>query len=174
VGAAANPDGGRKGQAFSYDDRLEAQHVPLRLEEVEALILNGGKVLVKEPGRLVHFLHRVANTMKEQGRRVGKLQRDVDAIREQRTIAAHPVARAVQAISELDEQQKKVVLDEGYLLELAKLEKARGEAELMKAAVENETNRIRMAIGAVLEDTSVPAETKAYLRSVLERIGYRY
>jgi hypothetical protein len=31
-----------------------------------------------------------------------------------------------------------------------------------------------MAIGAVLEDKAVPAETKAHLRSVLERIGYRY
>jgi len=146
----------------------------LRLEEVEALILNGGRALTKEPGRVVHFLHRVANTLKEQGRRTSKLQRDVEDIREQRASAAHPVARAMQALSELTEEQKKILLDEGYLLELAKLEKSRGDAELMKAAAENETNRIRMAIGAVLEDPNVPAETKAYLRSVLERIGYRY
>lgn len=161
-------------KAFNYDDRPEAQHTPLRLEEIEALILNGGRVLTKEPGRIVHFLHRVANTLKEQGRRTSRLQRDVEEIREQRSSAAHPVARAMQAISELTEEQKKTVLDEGYLLELAKLEKARGDAELVKAAAENETNRIRMAIGAVLEDTEVPAETKAYLRSILERIGYRY
>lgn len=161
-------------QPFNYDDRPEAVHVPVRLEEIEAIILNGGRVLTKEPGRLVHFLNRVANTLKEQGRRVGKLQRDVEEIREQRSSAAHPVARAMQAISELDEQQKKLVLDEGYLLELAKLEKARGDAELVRAAAENESNRIRMALGAVLEDKDVPAETKAYLRSVLERIGYRY
>jgi hypothetical protein len=162
------------GRPFNYDDRAEAQHTPLRLEEIEALILNGGRALTKEPARIVHFLHRVANTLKEQGRRTSRLQRDVEEIRQQRASEAHPVARAMQAISELDEQQKKLVLDEGYLLELAKLEKARGDAELVKAAAENETNRIRMAIGAVLEDTNVPAETKAYLRSVLERIGYRY
>lgn len=138
------------------------------------MILNGGRALTKEPGRVVHFLHRVANTLKEQGRRTSKLQRDVEDIREQRASAAHPVARAMQALSELTEEQKKILLDEGYLLELAKLEKSRGDAELMKAAAENETNRIRMAIGAVLEDPNVPAETKAYLRSVLERIGYRY
>lgn len=161
-------------KAFNYDDRPEAQHTPLRLEEIEALILNGGRVLTKEPGRIVHFLHRVANTLKEQGRRTSRLQRDVEEIREQRASAAHPVARAMQAISELTEEQKKIVLDEGYLMELAKLEKARGDAELVQAAAENETNRIRMAIGSVLENKDVPAETKAHLRSILERIGYRY
>jgi len=167
---SSNPDS----KAFNYDDRTEAQHTPLRLEEIEALILNGGRVLTKEPGRVVHFLHRVANTLKEQGRRTSRLQRDVEEIREQRSSAAHPVARAMQAIDELSDEQKKIVLDEGYLLELAKLEKSRGDAEMMKAAAENETNRIRMAIAAVLEDKDVPVETKAYLRSILERIGYRY
>jgi 16S rRNA G527 N7-methylase RsmG len=151
-------------KAFNYDDRPESQHTPLRLEEIEALILNGGRVLTKEPGRVVHFLHRVANTLKEQGRRTSRLQRDVEEIRQQRASAAHPVARAIQSISELTED----------LLELAKLEKARDESEMMKAAAENETNRIRMAVAAVLEDANVPAETKAYLRSILERIGYRY
>lgn len=161
-------------KAFNYDDRPESQHTPLRLAEIEALILNGGRVLTKEPGRVVHFLHRVANTLKEQGRHTSRLQRDVEEIRQQRSSDAHPVARAIQTISELTEEQKKIVLDEGYLLELAKLEKAQGESEMMKAAAENETNRIRMALASVLEDANVPAETKAHLRSILERIGYRY
>lgn len=166
--------GNPEDRTFNYDDRPEAQHTPLRLEEIEALILNGGRVLTKEPRRVVHFLHRVANTLKEQGRRTARLQRDVEEIRQQRAAAAHPVARAMQAIGELTEEQRKLVLDEGYLLELAKLEKARGDAEMTRAAAENETNRIRMAIGSVLEDKDVPADTKAYLRQLLERVGYRY
>lgn len=162
------------GRPFNYDDRPEAQHNPLRLEEIEALILNGGRALTKEPGRIVHFLHRVANTLKEQGRRTSRLQRDVEEIRQQRASEAHPVARAMQAISELDEQQKKLVLDEGYLLELAKLEKAREDAELISAGAQNETNRVRHALGLLLDDPEVPSEVKQYVRMALTRVGYTY
>jgi len=160
-------------QSFNYDDRPETQHVPLRLDEVEALILNGGQVLTKDR-RLVHFLTRVATTIKEQGRRIGKLQQDVEEIRVTRSTNAHPVARAVQAISELDEAQRRLVLDEGYLRELARLEHAREETEMVRAAAENESHRVRMALAGMLEDPSVPSETKQYLRVLLERIGYRY
>jgi outer membrane murein-binding lipoprotein Lpp len=161
-------------KSFNYDDREETRNLPLRLEEVEALILNGGAAVAKEQRRMLHFLHRVAATLREHGMRMSKLQRDVESIREEKSAAGHPMARAVQAISELDEQQKRQLLDEGYLRELAKLEKARADAELIKAGAENEGNRIRMALASILEDKEVPSEVKQHLRNLLERIGYRY
>lgn len=160
--------------SFNYDDRPAAQHQPLSLAEVEALILNGGKVLERPSGRLVHFLHRVASTMRDQGQRLAKLQSDVETIRSQRAAAGHPMARAVQALSELDEAQKRQLLDEGYLLELAKLTKAREDAEMVSAGAQNETNRVRHALGTLLEDPEVPSEVKQYVRVVLGRVGYTY
>jgi hypothetical protein len=160
--------------SFNYDDRPEAHQQPLHLAEIEALILNGGKALERPPGRLVHFLHRVAATMRDHGQRVAKLQHDVEMIRSQRTAAGHPMARAVQALSELDEVQQRQLLDEGYLLELAKLSKAREDAEMVSAGAQNETNRVRHALGTLLEDPEVPSEVKQYVRVALNRIGYTY
>lgn len=161
-------------QSFNYDDRPEAMHQPLHLAEVEALILNGGKLFERQPGRLVHLLHRVATTMKDHGARMSRLQADVEHIRGERAASGHPMARAVQAISELDEDQKRQLLDQGYLLELAKLQKARQDAEMASAGAQNETNRVRLALGALLEDPEAPSEVKQYVRNVLQRIGYTY
>jgi hypothetical protein len=159
---------------FDYDDRPEAQYVPLRADEVDALVMNGGQVLTRQPGRLVHFLNRVAATLREQGARVARLQADVDAIRTERAASSHPMARAVQAIAELDDAGRKALLDEGYLRELARLEEAREAAELVRLGAENEANRIRHALAELLEDPSVPSETKQHVRMLLARIGYRY
>lgn len=161
-------------RAFNYDDRPEAQQQPLQLAEVEALILNGGKVFEKTPGRLVHFLHRVTATMRDHGQRFARLQADMELIRSQRAADSHPMARAVQALSELDAQQQRQLLDEGYLLELAKLAKAREDAELVSAGARNETNRVRHALGTLLEDPEVPSEVKQYVRMALSRVGYTY
>jgi hypothetical protein len=160
-------------RSFDYDDRPEAQHVPLRMDEVEALILNGGQVL-REPRRVLHFLNRVVTTLRDQGARVSQLQQDVETIRRERSQSAHPMARAVQAIAELTEEQKQQLLDHGYLLELEKLKKAQEDAELVRLGAENEINRVRMALAGLLEDPSIPSEAKQYVRMTLGRIGYQY
>ncbi len=160
-------------RSFEYDDRPEAQHVPLRVDEVEALILNGGQVL-REPRRIVHFLNRVGATLREQGARVARLQADVEAIRVERASNQHPLARATQALAELTEDQKHQLLDAGYLLELEKLRKAQEDAELVKLGAENESNRVRLALAGMLEDPNIPSEVKQYVRMTLHRIGYQH
>jgi hypothetical protein len=162
------------GRSFNYDDRPEAQYVPLRADEVEALIMNGGKIFSQDGRRIVHLLHRVATTIREQGARIAALQADVERIRVERAASSHPMARAVQAISELNDDEKRQLLDDGYLRELARLEKATEEAELTKLGVLNESNRIRHALAGMLEDPDVPSETKQHVRVVLTRIGYPY
>jgi hypothetical protein len=159
-------------RSFDYDDRPEAQNVPLRTDEVEALILNGGQIL-RDPRRIVHFLQRVAATLREQGARVARLQADVETIRGERAVNQHPLARATQAIAELTEEQKHQLLDAGYLLEVEKLRKAQDDAELVKLGAENESNRIRLALAGLLEDPSIPSEVKQHVRVTLTRIGYQ-
>jgi hypothetical protein len=160
-------------RSFDYDDRPETQYVPLRVDEVEALILNGGQVL-REPRRIVHFLNRVMTTLRDQGSRVAQLQQDVENIRRERSQSAHPLARATQAIAELTEEQKRQLLDNGYLLELEKLKKAQEDAELAKLGAENETNRVRLALAGLLEDPTIPSDVKQHVRLTLSRIGYQY
>ena len=85
-----------------------------------------------------------------------------------------PGGGTIKIAKPMDEAQKRQLLDEGYLLELAKLNKAREDAEMVSAGAQNETNRVRHALGSLLEDPEVPSEVKQYVRVVLGRVGYTY
>lgn len=166
-------DTGKVTRVFDYDDRPEAQHVALRIDEIEALILNGGAVFHKDTRKIVHFLNRVVATLREQGSRIAKLQTDVEHMREEKGAARHPMARATQAISELDDKQKRQLLDGNYLQEMAKLERARETADMVVAGATNETNRIRLVLSGLLEDPQIASEVKQHVRDALIKIGYQ-
>lgn len=156
---------------FHYDDSPPARERPLQLDEVEALILNGGQVLVDKPGRIPHFLGRVAASLRDHRERLARLQADVDRIRVDKDRQRQPVVRAMDALNALDAQQQRQLLDANYLAEMDRLATAREQAELAKAAARNDLSRTQLVLAELAADEQLDAAARTRVAAALRRIG---
>lgn len=143
---------------------------PLRLDEVEALILDGGRLFFKDRGRVVHLLERMAATIKDHGRRMSELHDDVDRIRAERAEGEHPLAKASAALAELDLEQQAVLLDANYIAALEQVQEDRAQAERMRLLAVNDLNRVRMLLAGLISDPAVTSNTREKIEALLAQL----
>jgi|MesohylFT_1024984.scaffolds.fasta_scaffold03174_3 hypothetical protein len=154
-----------------YDATPATRHVPLRLDEIEALQLNGARLIAKDDAAVVHLLSRMAATLKESRKRQADLQSEMDRAAMRQADAEHPMTRALKAINELDDEGRRQLLDIHYLAAVEEAKTFATEAERAQIAAINEVNRTRLAIAELLADPSVPGEVKARIQLTLSRIS---
>lgn len=152
---------------YEYRADPNTAELPLRLDEVEALLLNGGKVLSRNEAATQHLLRRVAATLRDHRSRMDALQRDVARIRAEREVRDHPVARALEALAALSEDERRQLLDASYLAEVDKLAKSQEEANLARTAAINESNRVRFTLAGLLSDETIPAAARQKIADVV-------
>lgn len=159
------------GRRFHYDTSAAQRDTALRADEVEALILNGGAVLLKDQAALLHFLHRVAATLRDQRERVSRLQEDVGRIRTERSDARRPMSRAMEALNELTPDEQRQLLDQRFVAEIEKLRAAQQRAELEQAGARNEVNRARLILAELLNDSNVDPGTRQRVANAESRLS---
>lgn len=143
---------------------------PLRLDEVEALILDGGRLFSKDRDRVVHLLERMAATIKDHGRRMSELHDDVDRIRAERAENDHPLARASAALAELDLEQQATLLDANYIAALELVQQDQAQAERMRLLAVNDINRVRMLLAGLAEDPALTDDIRSKLQLLLAQL----
>lgn len=158
------------GSKFRYNADPNTSGVPLRQDEVDLLLLNGGRVLLKDEAALRHFLGRVAATLTDQRSRLNSLQQDVSRISAEREFRGQPIARAIEALSALSEDEKRQLMDSTYLSEMDKLTRATEEAQTARTAAANEANRVKFALASVLEDPDLPAQVRQKIANSLAQL----
>ena len=154
-----------------YDATPATRHVPLRLEEIEALQLGGGRLIAKDEASVVHLLSRIAATMKEGRKRQAELQSELDRSRMKNSDAEHPMTRALKAISELDDEGRRKLLDIHYLAAVEDAQSAAAEAEKAQISAINETNRVRFALAELLADPLIPGEIRARIELAISKFA---
>lgn len=161
----------RRGQRPSYDDSEQAASRPLRLDEVEALLLDGGRVFSGDRDRVVHLLQRVAATLRDHHRRYTELNDAIDRIRAEQADRSHPLTRAAEAIAALSPEEQKQLLDLNYLAALDRLEEERASAERTRLLAVNDVNRVKVVVGMMLADPSTTPEVKTRLEELLAQLN---
>ena len=131
------------------------------------LLLNGGKVFVKDEAAIRHFLSRVAATLADQRNRLTALQHDVSKMAADRQTRSQPLARAMEALAALSEHERGQFMDASYNAEMEKLQRAQEEAYLERTAAANESNRVKFAIAALLEDDTLTPEARQRIANAL-------
>lgn len=154
------PDGGYKADPATRD-------TPLRLDEVEAFALAGS---VRSPEQVAHFMNRVAATIKEQRRRMAELQRDVEVMALDRAGREHPMARAIAAIEELSDDERRQLLDQRFLAAMEGLQAERDLLERARLAMVSESNRARFAVAQLLDDPEATPSLRAKLELILKQL----
>lgn len=154
-----------------YDDSEGAASRPLRLDEVEALILDGGRLFDRDRGRIVHLLHRVAATIRDHHRRYTELHDDVDRIRSRQEDRGHPMTRATEAIAALSPDEQRQLLDINYLAAVDRLEQERASAEQARVLAVNDINRVKLLVASLVADTNLDTEVRARLEMLLTQLN---
>lgn len=150
-----------------YNADQSLKNTPLRLDELEAYILAGSKIF-KSPENITHFLQRVEATLKENRRRMIDLQNDVDKMKQKKREENHPIARALDALNALSDEDKKKILDINYLSAVEKLKEKELLAERTRIASVSETNRMRLSFSKLSQDPTIPLEIREKIKSILE------
>jgi hypothetical protein len=155
----------RPGGGYNADPAT--RETPLRLDEVEAFTIAGS---VRSPEQIAHFMSRVAATIKEQRRRMAELQRDVEVMALERAGREHPMARAIAAMEELTDDERRQLLDQRYLAAMEALQAERDLLERARLAMVSESTRARFAVALLLDDPETSPALKAKLEQVLKQL----
>jgi len=153
-----------------YDDSGVSANRPLRLDEVEAMVLDGGRMFFKDRERVVHLLERMAATIKEHGRRMSELHDDVERIRAERSENEHPITRASAALAELDLEQQAKLLDSNYIAAMERVQEDQGRAERMLLLAVNDVNRVRLLLAGLKDDVSLSTDAQEKIESLLAHL----
>ena len=153
-----------------YDDSGLSANRPLRLDEVEAMVLDGGRMFLKDRERIVHLLERMAATIKDHGRRMSELHDDVDRIRAERSEKEHPITRASAALAELDLEQQAKLLDSNYIAAMERVQEDQGRAERMLLLAVNDVNRVRLLLAGLKDDDSITPNAREKIDSLLAHL----
>lgn len=146
------------------------KHVPLRQDEVQALLDGDVRKLAGDKKAMVLLLNRVAATLHDTSQRVASLTMELDRLRQDRAQAAHPLQRALDAIAALDDEQKREILDRNYLSAMDQLQEEKRMAELARTAAHSATNRVRYVLGTLLQQ-DLPVEARLAVEAALSELG---
>jgi hypothetical protein len=171
VSALCWADAGCMARQDGYDITPATRHVPLRLDEIEALQLNGARQIARDEASVIHLLSRVAATLKENRKRLADLQSEMDRTVMRQSDAEHPMTRALKAIAELDDAGRRQLLDIHYLAAVEEAERFAGEAEKAQIAAINEMNRARFALNELLADPLIPGEVRSRIELALTKFN---
>ena len=160
----------RRIEPSPYDDSESAASRPLRIDEVEALILDGGRLFVRDRDLVLHLLERVASTIRDHRRQIMDLHDDVDRIRAQRAETDHPLTRDAAALAVLDPEDQKKLLDSNYTAAVESLDAERSRAERMKLLAGNDINRVKSLLGTLALDPTLAPEARQRIQDVLDSI----
>lgn len=131
------------------------------------LVLNGGQVFLKDAAAIRHFLSRVGATLTDQRNRLNNLAQDVSRMSSEREFRGQPIARAIEALAALTDDERRQLMDTTYLAEMDKLQRAQDEAYLERTAAANETNRAKFALASVLEDPNLPPDVRQRIANAM-------
>lgn len=154
-------------RAVDYDDAPGRAREPLTADEVVALLGAGGRPVSRDPARVVHLLTRVEATLKAHARQVAGLHRDIDAIAATTRRKGTPLQVAVDALTELTEEQRAQVLDVVVATRLAELTQRIEDADRARLAARSEGNRVRFVLGQLTADPELPEAARAAVVAAL-------
>lgn len=154
----------------TYDDSDASAHTPMSAEDVDALLVSDGSTFAGNPARVRHLLTRVRASFMAHRRQIRALQRDVERIKDDSRRNADPVAGALEALGNLDDDSAGQVYDLRGRQMVAGVRTAREDAERVRVAALSDLNRARFAIGKVMVTPGMPAEVTEALDRALRTV----
>lgn len=140
--------------------------VLLEIDEVEALIASGGKGLVGEKRAMLHFLLRVADTMKALQKQMLRLHREIREANDTRSRTGRPTTLdPMDAARFLTPAQREMLYEGSQRERLAATSKLYDEVNTLRKQLHADANRMKLLISTLLDDPTLPPEVRQRLAS---------
>lgn len=150
-----------------YDASPHLRAVPVRQDEVEALVYAGGRPLLRDQDALLHFLDRVVAALKEARATQDTLRGEWEAAQLQRQAQDHPFETARRALAALDEQQQRALLDAGYWEAVDELATQRRAFEMSELATVAALRKVRFVLSSLLSEPGLSAPAADAIRRAI-------
>jgi len=151
-----------------YDSSSFAISRIIDKNEIEIIINNKAKGFDSE--LVVHLLSRVLITYQEQNRKYQELLDFVEKIRHDKAEENDPVNLVISALSKLDENDQRKILDQNYLLELEKLKNEQHFAQQLQIIITNDINRIKSLLSTLVNNKNIPEHTLNEITKIYDQI----
>ena len=143
----------------------------LSLDDVRALIEDGGRVFARDPAKILHLLNRMAVTLelaREQMRAVGS---EIEQLKQHRERMGQPLSLNItEQLQFLSAEQ--IVQHRPDVLTLgADSQRVQAQMEAARIAFESSKNRLRLELGHVLGDATLSDETRMRIRAIVDSLG---
>lgn len=152
------------------DLRAAAAQTPLSVGEVEWLLAADVRALLREPVAARTLVQRMRATLAAHAGELRALRSDVTRMGEEHKMRTSPLTAAVLALGRLgvdDQRQVFSAYAEGLLDTLR--EQAQ-QARLTQLAAETSAVRVRLVLGQLLTDDTLPAEVRDRIRDAVGRL----
>lgn len=150
-----------------YDPSPLTAESYLTIPEVDALVEAGPRAL-RDPKALIHFLLRVALTLRGYHAQVQQLHRDVQQARMIRERAGQATTLSpLDAVRFLTPDQLAPIMDAAVREKLTALERSQTESTRAQRNAQRELNRVKFAVTGLLEDSDMNPRLREKLVSLL-------
>lgn len=149
-----------------YDHSEMAANRELTEDEIGAVLANKRSFL-KDPAKVLHFIGRAQATVRITQRRLDGLRDSLEKMKIQRSEAADPIARALDALRTLTPEQKAQVLDYHIQERLAGVEKAHQDAQRAQTGAMSEANKARFILSKLSTDSRLTESAQGIVKEAL-------
>jgi len=157
-----------KNKLSYYDSSPIAKSRVIDKNEIEVIIENGAKGFDKE--LFLHLLSRVIITYQEHNRKYQELLDFIEKIRHDKVEESQPLNQVIAALSKLDENDQRKILDQNYLAELEKLKNEQHFAQQLQIIITNDINRIKSLLATLVNDKNIPEHILNEITKIYDQI----
>jgi hypothetical protein len=136
--------------------------------EIEVILENDAKGFDQE--LVLHLLTRVLITYQEHHRKYQELIDFIEKIRHEKNLENDPYNQVIVALSKLNEDEQRKILDQNYLSELEKLKNEQHFAQQLQIIITNDINRVKTLLSGLITDESIPKHILIEINKIYDQI----
>lgn len=164
-------DTGRMGRS-SYDDSTMWADTALNIEDVNAILDEGGRSFSKNHKAVLHFVRRVAITIRAYQESIRSLDAEIQDLRTTSSrMGKPPTLSAVDMFQYLSPEQQLEAAGPALQSQYDRLERAERAAEAAQLGAQSERNRLRFELGRIADDDEIGLAARQRIQALLEQMG---
>lgn len=146
---------------FNYDDSPLRLDEYVTIDELDGLLQDEGRQLLKQQKRLIHFLTRLRNTMLAFRQQIQSLHRDVQAANIRATSIGAPTSLDPRSAAKfLPPEELASLADELIKEKLVALKSLEEENSTRRADLLKKAASLKFALSTIMEDYSISQEVR--------------
>jgi hypothetical protein len=157
--------------SVTYDIDPSLTDVPIHTSELEQIMSEGFRDILKDPRKFAHLMGRCIATLKSRSETIQQLTRDIGAMRQQsEQVGRASTLNPIDQVRFLSDDQKAQIFGKMEQERLAAMDREAQKSQAVTKAALQSMNRAKYALLSLAEDASLPMAARQRVQEVLASI----